>query len=99
MVSVNSGLGVGPSPLVTNFIAEDFYRNDYPEDEDAFSSLDEDSRGLREGLEYLGIDDRKDASRDPEEDDNWSEDENYEQYRDRIFGDLEKEIAKANQDN
>lgn len=83
---------------MSNSLAEDFYRNDYPEDEDAFSSLDEDSRSLREGLEYLGIQDNGNVSQDVEQDDNWSEDENYEQYRDRIFGDLEKKIAKASEE-
>lgn len=82
-------------------IAEDFYRNDYPEEdyqaiEDADS--DNDSTGLREGLDFMAIQDDSLGLHDADEfHEEWSEDENFEQYRDRILNQLEDRISQNNQ--
>lgn len=112
----------------TNFSAEDFYKNDYPDedDENLYSSEDGDFQGTgnlrlqevhegREYLEYHGEPDDDEGQEDSYDEadyenmfkhggissryDNYTEDDGYsgdsedmESYRDRIFGDLQKEI-------
>jgi hypothetical protein len=110
--------------VYSNLLAEDFYKNDYPDEESNVgedidnSDLDFDDgvidrlapvsiADLREGEEYT----EKLWNEDDDEggdysDDNfdkstnahspkehiWSEDENYEEYRNRILGNLEKSL-------
>jgi hypothetical protein len=76
--------------------AEDFYRNDYPEDEDYESDdneLDRYYNSEDRKQKYDSEDDFEEPDRERDEPDAWSEDENLEQYRDRILGRLRTEIG------
>lgn len=90
--------------------AEDFYKNDYPDepssDEGNNWSDEEDGELIvggqgEDGFRHAEIDfngyDQFDDDEDDFNDDtfeNWSEDEDYEQYRERIWGKLERAIEE-----
>lgn len=89
--------------------AEDFYRNDYPEsasEDSLFGGNSSDSSlgvrfsrmRLRQGDHWLDNPDLLEGSDvGPEDgaDEEWSEDESLEQYRDRIMKRLENDIAEG----
>lgn len=85
--------------MTNKWAAEDFYKNDYPDEESEDSVWSDDGTGQNDGFRHVEIDFDAYGQFDDDEDDfnddtfeNWSEDEDYEQYRERIWGKLEQAL-------